>query len=159
MKKLVFLAFLITIISSCHRATEIGSIINKTDSTTSKIVIRDSIITIPGQNDTLWLKNPCDSLGHLKPIIAIKRKGKVSTQAITKGGQNLEIISSCDEYKIKLDSARITIETLEKSTNSSTKTIQIKYIPKLYKYSFIFSIFVVLFIIFRILVALKIIKI
>lgn len=157
MKKLIILAFLaVFTLYSCHRPM-IGKTITLKDSTVTSIVYRDTIINVPGAQDTLWLKNPCDSItGKLKPVAELSKHKSASISVISKG-QDIELVANCDTYKIQLDSAMKTINTLKNHSLVSVQTIQVKYVPKIYVFSLFFTIFAILGIVAFILFKLKII--
>jgi len=146
MKKLILLfvtIILLLVTTSCHRSFVTQTISKDTTSHTSQIVYKDSIIVISGRNtiDTLW--TPCDTLGKLKPI-HIEKEVHGADIKIDSKGQDLIISGGCDTLQQLVTKYRQTIANYQNSSQFTAKTIQVKYIPKIYKISLIFSIFAII---------------
>lgn len=83
--------------------------------------VTDSLVYIPGDSVTVFIKNPCDSLGFLKPNIYHLRgdKNKVnSTVVISREGIEVECV--CAEEYLMIRKLTKEIKHLENRSHKST---------------------------------------
>ena len=99
-----------------------------------RIVEKDSIIHIAGDNvtDTIYL-----DINDNK-IAPIESDKSGNTASVTATGKDNRIIihSDCKESDIIIKKLRETIENNQKNQSVITKAITVKYIPKVFLYSF-----------------------
>ena len=98
--------------------------------TVTQTVIRDSIITIPG--DTVLIELPAKH-----DTVFIARSGKASASvAISKG--RLQIVANCDEQKLIISRLQEQLHHYQSLESDSTKTTirNVKHIPAFYQFTF-----------------------
>lgn len=129
MKKiLVVLIVLASVWSSCGLMKPQIVYVNKDSLVTiTNTVIKDSIITIPG--DTIRLQIPCDK----DTVYIVRGKSSNSTVQVSKGVVTVQ--NSCDEKDLIITKLKDQISHYEISVSDSSKTeIKIvKHVPVMYK--------------------------
>ena len=98
--------------------------------TVTQTVIRDSIITMPG--DTVTIELPV-----IHDTVFVNRSGKASaTVSISQG--RLRIVANCDEQKLIISRLQEQLHHYQSLESDSTKTTirTVKYIPAFYRFTF-----------------------
>jgi hypothetical protein len=98
--------------------------------TVRETVIRDSIITVPG--DTVLVELP-----GIHDTVFIARSGRASASVAINNGR-LRIVANCDEQNILISKLQQELSHYQTTESDSTKTTIIteKYIPGFYKFTF-----------------------
>lgn len=115
--------------------------------TKDSIVYKDKIVVKQGLNDTIFIENPCDSLGNLKPIATnlISSAGNVKLS-----GENNKLTLEVD-IKSNVDSIRVAHKSTLKSSDVSVKEVSKTkvYIWSIWTWIFLIIAIVELVIIFK----------
>jgi hypothetical protein len=87
-------------------------------------VYRDSIITIQGDSVHIYIENPCDSLGNIRPTAIVQRSinGRSTATAVI-SSEGIAIDCSCDQEKIVIKKMRERINAM-RSEKSLQKIVE-----------------------------------
>lgn len=101
-------------------------------------VYRDSIITIAGDSVHVYLQNPCDSTGQLKPSAFVKESSSGRSRAtVVVNQKGIEINCDCDQEKLIITKMK---ERIEQMSSQKSEVKIVKPAPRwswFYVYTFI----------------------
>jgi len=98
--------------------------------TVRETIIRDSIITVPG--DTVVIELPSK-----RDTVFVTRSGRASASvSISKG--RLQVVANCDEQNIIISRLQEQLHHYQSTETDSVKTeiVTVKHIPSMYKFTF-----------------------
>lgn len=129
----VLIFFLITSCATERRCANKFGASSLTDSVRieTKTIIKDTTITIPSDTVMVFIENPCDSIGNLKPgIVRSSSKNKtVATAIITPKGIEIECL--CEEEKLVITRLR---EIIDYQKTQKTEIVKVQPLTFKQKY-------------------------